>query len=228
MDPVTMAGISIGASLVGGAVGAVGAEKKGEAQAGVLRGQARTQLLQSRAKAEEYMAGAEVSEYQAQVARNNAIIAEQNARYEREVGEAAAGEKLLETGTKVGAQRVGFAAGGVDVNKGSAVDVQSSTRQLGALDAATILNNAARKAYGYDVEKTGFGSEAILRTMSAGFSRRAAGRALQLGGQAAEVSEEAAGAAKEAGHLGAMASLLGGASSVSDKWLSFKQKGIIA
>lgn len=240
-DPVSMMAVaSIGSSIAGGIIGGVGAKKKGEAEAAAatakaaqLKGEAETQLLTAGARAQEYEAGAEVSDYQAQVARNNAIITQQNADYERAAGEVAAGAKLFETGAVVSKQRAAQGASGVDVNRGSAVDVQASTRQLGALDAATIMHNALRKVYGYGVEKTGFENEATLRTMSAGFSRRAGATALGLGKQASDVTmgaseaaRRAAGSAEEAGTLGMLSSLVGGASSVSDKWLSFKQKGI--
>lgn len=52
----------------------------------------------------------------------------------------------------VGQQRAGIAASGVDVNSGSAVDVQADTRHLGELDALTIRTNAAREAWGYQVQ----------------------------------------------------------------------------
>lgn len=52
----------------------------------------------------------------------------------------------------IGSQRAGFAAQGVDVGSGSAVDVQADAAYLGELDALTIRNNAAREAWGYEVE----------------------------------------------------------------------------
>ncbi len=52
----------------------------------------------------------------------------------------------------IGSQRAGFAAQGVDVGQGSAVDVQADAAYLGELDALTIRNNAAREAWGYEVE----------------------------------------------------------------------------
>lgn len=51
----------------------------------------------------------------------------------------------------IGAQRVGFAAGNIDVGIGSAVDVQADAAYLGELDALTIRTNAAREAWGYEV-----------------------------------------------------------------------------
>lgn len=52
----------------------------------------------------------------------------------------------------IGAQRTSFAAQNVDVNKGSAMDVQADAAYLGELDALTVRNNAAKEAYGYRVQ----------------------------------------------------------------------------
>lgn len=52
----------------------------------------------------------------------------------------------------IGEQRTSLATQGVDVNKGSAMDVQADAAYLGELDALTIRNNAAKEAYGYQVQ----------------------------------------------------------------------------
>ncbi len=52
----------------------------------------------------------------------------------------------------IGSQRVSLATQGVDVNKGSSLDVQADAAYLGELDALTVRNNAAKEAYGYTVE----------------------------------------------------------------------------
>ena len=52
----------------------------------------------------------------------------------------------------IGSQRAGFAAQGVDVGVGSALDVQADAAFLGELDALTIRNNAQREAWGYRIE----------------------------------------------------------------------------
>lgn len=52
----------------------------------------------------------------------------------------------------VGTQRSVQAANGIDVNSGSAAQLQDDTAMLGELDALTIQNNAAREAYGYRIQ----------------------------------------------------------------------------
>lgn len=49
----------------------------------------------------------------------------------------------------IGSQRAAFAAQGVDVASGSAVDVQADAAYLGELDALTIRSNAQREAWGF-------------------------------------------------------------------------------
>ena len=56
----------------------------------------------------------------------------------------------------IGAQRAAFAAQGVDVSDGSALEVVQDTAALGELDLITIRNNAAREAWGYRVGETDY------------------------------------------------------------------------
>lgn len=49
----------------------------------------------------------------------------------------------------VGSQRANFAAQGIDVSSGSALDIQTETREMGYMDALTIKNNAYREAMGF-------------------------------------------------------------------------------
>ncbi len=52
----------------------------------------------------------------------------------------------------IGTQRVGFASQNVDVRSGSAADVQADAAYLGELDAQRIRANAARQAWGFQVQ----------------------------------------------------------------------------
>lgn len=112
-------------------------------------------------------AAAKSAEYQAQVARNNAIIANQNADYAIK-----AGQTKAETASKKAAQQQGmikaaFAANGIDVNSGSAVDVQVGQREAGKLDTETTMNNSQLQAYGYRSQAVNFQAEAGLHEAEA-------------------------------------------------------------
>jgi len=99
-------------------------------------------------------AGQAVAESQAELAEFNASVADLQAKDARELG--AEEERRYRQGVDVliGAQRAGIAAGNVDVGYGSAVDVQADAAYMGELDALTIRTNAAREAWGYEVEAT--------------------------------------------------------------------------
>jgi hypothetical protein len=66
----------------------------------------------------------------------------------------------------IGAQRVGYASQGVDVNRGSAVDIQADAQRLGELDALEIRSNAAREAWGYKVQATNYQNQGRMAAMS--------------------------------------------------------------
>jgi hypothetical protein len=138
--------------------------------------------------------------YQAQVARNNAVIAEQNAQYAIKAGAQEATTQGMKNRAVMGKIMAAQAASGVDVNTGSAVDVQRSQRETGLLDTMTIDHNALLKAYGYRAAGTSFQGQATLD--------EAEGRQARTGSQ-----------------IGAAGTLLGGASSLGFKWNSATASG---
>jgi hypothetical protein len=105
--------------------------------------------------------------YQAAVAKNNSIIADQNAAYAVEAGNAQAAATSLKGAATAGKIKAAQAANNVDVNSGSAVNVQKSSRELNELDTETVLNNAELQAYGYRSAATGYQAQAGLEEMQA-------------------------------------------------------------
>lgn len=148
-------------------------------------------------------AGAAAARYQQAVANNNKIIAERNARFELEAGQRAEEAQRMKTGAIIAEQKVAQAANGVDVTSGSALKVRQSAEVLGELDAQTIRNNAIRRSDAYKAEASNFQAQGVLYGMQAKAS------ALE-------------------GWIGAAGSIIGGASNISDKWLSYKQVGLIS
>lgn len=100
--------------------------------------------------------------YQAQVAANNATIARQNAAYASAAGSEQATEESLKGAAVGGRIKASQAANGIDVNSGSAVDVQVSQREASKLDTLNVENNALLQAYGYKVQASNFDAEAKL------------------------------------------------------------------
>lgn len=131
--------------------------------------------------------------YQAQVARNNALMAQRNAEYTIRAGEANAEAESLKGSARVARAKAAIAANGVDVNEGSAVDVVSSEREAEKLDTLTTMNNAQWKAYGYRTQAADFESQAGLH-------------------------DAEAKSAKTAGALNAATGLIGSFSSLAGKW----------
>lgn len=78
----------------------------------------------------------------------------------------------------IGSQRAAFAGNNVDVGFGSAVDVQADAAFLGELDALTIRTNAAREAWGYNVQGEDLRRGAAIARRE-GTAQAAAGRQMQ-------------------------------------------------
>jgi hypothetical protein len=114
------------------------------------------------------IAQSQAASYQAAVQRNNALEAQQNATYAREAGTAQEEEAGQKSAAQLGAVRAGIAANNVDVDSGSALDVQKSQRETGLLSEETVANNAALQAYGYETQATGYSAEAGLLQNEAG------------------------------------------------------------
>lgn len=116
---------------------------------------------------EQGQATANAANYQATVARNNAIIAGQNADYAERAGQVQAATQSMKGAATGGRIKVQQAASGVDVNSGSSAAVQGGQREVSKLDTETVLNNADLQAYGYRANATNFQAQAGLDTMEA-------------------------------------------------------------
>jgi hypothetical protein len=133
--------------------------------------------------------------YSAQVAANNAVIAQQNATYAEAAGQQQAAATSLKDAAASGKVKAAQAASGIDVNTGSAVNVQASERETNVLNTETVLNNAELQAYGYRAAATGYEATAGL--------------------EKEEAEQAPIGAA-----LSATSNLLSNASSIGLKWNS--------
>ena len=168
--------IGLGATLAGGLLSAFGAEKSGAAQQ-------------------------QMYNYQAAVAKINSQIDQQNREYALNYGEQQATIEGMKAGQQFGQIRAAEGASGIDVNTGSAADVQRSQRAVTAMDLTQIRSNAAKTAYDYNVKSVMDTNQASLDVMA---------------GQNAKI----------AGGIKAASSILGTAGSVSSKWLQGQQAGL--
>ena len=154
-------------------------------------------------QAEAGQAQAEAAAYQATVVRNNAAIAQSNARLDIQAGETAATNQGLKTRAAVGAAKANEGASGVVTNTGSPAAVQAGIGEIGYLDAMTLRSDAAKKAYGQEVAATSDTAQAGLEEMQ--------------GKQAAE-----------AGEIGAVGTLLSGASTVGKNFSDLQKTGVFS
>ena len=100
-------------------------------------------------------------EAQAQVNQNNAIIAQWQAQDALTRGARAVTASRMRNVQLKGDQRAAMAANGVDLSVGSAQRVLNSTDYIGQLDASTILDNAAREAWGYRTQASNFSASSM-------------------------------------------------------------------
>lgn len=144
--------------------------------------------------------------HNAAVARNNAIIARQQAVDAEAIGGVKSAQEQLKARQLAGLQRASLAGQGVALDD----DPESSANQLifdvfgqGRINAANQRTIAEREALG--------------------FRRQAANFEAQAGATIAEGSNTAS-----ALNLAATGTLLSGASSVASKWLDYKDQGVFS
>lgn len=143
-------------------------------------------------------AKASAADYQARVARANADIAGQNAKFATEKGNAMAMDLGLKDRYNIGVAKATQGASGIAVDQGSAALARDSMGKMAALDQGRIRNNAAREAFGYGVEEMGHRAQAGLLQSEVGWD-------------------------KTAGYIGAAGSILGSAASAGSKWMEMKK-----
>jgi hypothetical protein len=159
---IAMTTLALGLAAAGAATNAYGQIRQGREQRRL--GEAQQRAAESEAGLLDY----------------NAAIADLQARDVVERGREE--ESRFRTGVRsmIGAQRADIAASGVDVGFGSAVDVQADAAFLGELDALTIRTNAAREAWGYQVQAADIRERARI-TRKEGVELARAGREAQRG-----------------------------------------------
>lgn len=124
-------GGSAGFNVWGESIQAVGSAWLSFAQADAMRAQAK---------------------FQQTMADFNARLAELQGADAIERGDKAANQIKKSANFMVGSQRAALAANGVEVDYGSAAQIQADTVRMATIDAITVRNNAAREAWGYKVQ----------------------------------------------------------------------------
>lgn len=107
-------------------------------------------------------ASASQAAYQAQVARNNEIIAQRNAADALKRGDVEEDKVRQRSASVLGQQRAQLAGQGSVLDEGSPLDFQMDTAGLAELDAVTVRSNYAREAYGHEVQGMNYAAQAAL------------------------------------------------------------------
>jgi len=228
-----MAMIGIGSSVIGGITGAMGAATKAQGDQINIAGQMLStmgQAYQMDVQSAEYGTRANMSDYQAGVAQMNKKIALSQADAARASGDVEAGEKGMQWRSAISNAKAAQGASGLNVNTGSAVNVRESMIELGNFDQTTVRANAAKVAYGYDVEAAQDEAQGALYTMTAGLERMQASAATMganITRMALPLEQQASDIAKTSGEIGVISSLVGGAGSVASKWSQASTAGAL-
>lgn len=90
--------------------------------------------------------------FQTSIYNQNAQLAEQQALNAEARGSFQSNVRGLQTQQTIGKQRVALAGNAVNVNTGSAAQIQQDTAAAGAIDQANIKQNAALTSWGYRME----------------------------------------------------------------------------
>lgn len=125
---------------------------------------------------------------QAQIAANNAQLAEWQAEDAEQRGQVKANAQGMHTRQLKGAQRAGMAANGVDLGVGSAQQVLTDTDYFGQIDRDTILANSAREAWGYRMQGKGYTADSSLLSARASAQSPGLAAATTLMGGAGKVA----------------------------------------
>lgn len=112
----------------------------------------------------------------------NAKLSEMQAQDALERGGKDAEQLQKQASRMIGSQKAALAAQGIEVDSGSAAEIQNDTKEMAARDAVTIRNNAAREAFGFKVQAMNSTMEGNFAQMGA---RNQASNTLLVGGMSA-------------------------------------------
>lgn len=139
------------------------------------------------------VAKAKAAESEAQLADFNADVSDRQAQDALDRGDQAAAQFRSQVRGAIGSTRAMQAAGNIDVNTGSTVDVQADEAFLGKLDETTLRSNAVRQAWGYSVQSMNYREQARIARQT-GEADIEAGKASATAGNIAAVGTIATGA----------------------------------
>ncbi len=121
--------------------------------------------LQAAGAVQQGFASSAAAGYNQKIQQQNAQIATQNAGWAGAEGDQQVGMAGLKAKQEMGAVKTGEAANNVDVNSGSAKQVQKSVAKMSMLNEMNIRTNAAQRAYGFENQAVNAEEQAKLYGM---------------------------------------------------------------
>jgi len=121
-------------------------------------------LISSKMKADAIEAKAKND---SRMAEHNRKMAEFQAEDAIERGKVEEAEYRKQISSAIGSQRAALAAAGIQLDSGSALEVQEDTAVKGELDALTIRNNARREAFGYKTQALNINAQSTFDNITA-------------------------------------------------------------
>ena len=154
-------------------------------------------LMSAAGQMQQANAAADAAAMRAQMSNQNAALAEHYAQDAEERGVIDANQHRQDVRRLQATQLASLAAGGLDVQTGSANQVLGDTAELGELDALAIRDNASREGFQHRMAAHNATVQGGLYTAEAANSRRA-------------------------GFLNAGATLLSGAGETGTRWARYR------
>lgn len=196
--------IAIAATVIGTGVAAYGV---------IQQGQAAKRAGQASQQAAAYQAA--VQSNNAAIARRNAQLAERSAQQAETAGAQEVTAQARRTRALAAGQTVSAAGRGLDVNSGSALDLRTSSADLGRESVANITDTAARRAAGFRIEGLNYENEAMNQGSSSSLS-------LARGSDAAAAGD----AAQQASYWQAGSTILSGAGRAAGQYSDMSRTGV--
>ncbi len=225
-----MSGVAVAVSAGGAINSAVGSYYSAQSQKSSLQSQAALGQIQAGVMNSQAGVVSAIGDSQALAIEAtgdfNASIAELGAQSALDQGQSEIAAATLKAGQLKSSQRAALAANGVDLNQGSAAEVQQSGDIMKDVDVATLKANAVRSAWGYRAQ--GMSDQLAAKTSALNTRANAEMNALNLKTGALSTSANAnmqAASAAGISPLGSAASsLMTGAGQVASTWYSLSKK----
>jgi hypothetical protein len=113
-----------------------------------------------------------VGRYNEGLLKDSARLADQAAEDVLKKAEFQVDDIKRKTKQLVGQQRAAFAANGIDINDGSAAEVQEDTFYWGKVDEQTVRNNAFLESYGYKIQALNLRTQAEVTRATTDYQYR--------------------------------------------------------